>query len=367
MKFILTHWSCSIEGCPRRGPISLEELELEVDKALTPGQGNLVKVKETSIFLFAIGAGVAVFFSPCSFPLLPGYMTYYLSTKKRTSGTLDERTAREALPAGLAAASGVTGVLLLIGILLVPFVSLLGGILPLLELLVGLIIFALGVSMLLDYSLEPMLQPLRQGVAALGSTIGEFTQGRPTALAEKGIQRATGSDFSFAQSRQDGMGGLFLYGVGYGSAASGCMAPIVLGLLLASLERGIVTGLVVFLLFAVTTGLLMVAFTLLVASSEDTIVNKLRAYRLQDQGFDTVDANTRLGLPDEARDFPTAARMLDLLGIDTIRLMTNNPAKVRALEAEGVRVEERVPHALPDNPHNTDYLATKRDRSGHLL
>jgi cytochrome c-type biogenesis protein len=73
------------------------------------------------------------------------------------------------------------------------------------------------------------------------------------------------------------MGGLFLYGVGYGSAASGCMAPIVLGLLLASLERGIVTGLVVFLLFAVTTGLLMVAFTLLVASSEDTIVNKLRA------------------------------------------------------------------------------------------
>jgi len=97
------------------------------------------------------------------------------------------------------------------------------------------------------------------------------------------------------------------------------------------------------------------------------IINKLRAYRLQDQGFDTVDANTRLGLPDEARDFPTAARMLDLLGIDTIRLMTNNPAKVRALEAEGVRVAERVPHALPDNPHNTDYLATKRDRSGHLL
>ena len=258
------------------GPISLEELELEVDKALT-GQGSLVKVKETSIFLFAIGAGVAVFFSPCSFPLLPGYMTYYLSTKKRTSGTLDERTAREALPAGLAAASGVTGVLLLIGILLVPFVSLLGGILPLLELLVGLIIFALGVSMLLDYSLEPMLQPLRQGVAALGSAIGEFTQGRPTALAEKGIQRVTGGDFSFAQSRQDGMAGLFLYGVGYGSAASGCMAPIVLGLLISSLARGIVTGLVVFLLFAVTTGLLMVAFTLLVASSEDTIVNKLRA------------------------------------------------------------------------------------------
>ncbi|MBX7494819.1 GTP cyclohydrolase II [Qipengyuania sp. 6B39] len=97
------------------------------------------------------------------------------------------------------------------------------------------------------------------------------------------------------------------------------------------------------------------------------LVNKLRAYRLQDQGFDTVDANTRLGLPDEARDFPTAARMLDLLGVGAIRLMTNNPAKVAALEAEGVAVTERVPHSLPDNPHNARYLATKRDRAGHLL
>ena len=97
------------------------------------------------------------------------------------------------------------------------------------------------------------------------------------------------------------------------------------------------------------------------------LVNKLRAYRLQDQGFDTVDANTRLGLPDEARDFPTAARMLDLLGVKAIRLMTNNPAKVDALEATGVSVAERVPHSLPDNPHNARYLATKRDRAGHIL
>ncbi|QKG72663.1 GTP cyclohydrolase II [Erythrobacter mangrovi] len=97
------------------------------------------------------------------------------------------------------------------------------------------------------------------------------------------------------------------------------------------------------------------------------LVNKLRAYRLQDQGFDTVDANTRLGLPDEARDFPIAARMLELLGVRAIRLMTNNPAKVAAVEGEGVTVAERVPHALPDNPHNARYLATKRDRAGHLL
>jgi GTP cyclohydrolase II len=97
------------------------------------------------------------------------------------------------------------------------------------------------------------------------------------------------------------------------------------------------------------------------------LINKLRAYRLQDQGFDTVDANNRLGLPTEARDFPVAARMLALLGVHGLRLMTNNPAKVAALEAEGVTVAERVAHQLPANPHNVRYLATKRDRAGHLL
>jgi GTP cyclohydrolase II len=97
------------------------------------------------------------------------------------------------------------------------------------------------------------------------------------------------------------------------------------------------------------------------------LINKLRAYRLQDQGFDTVDANNRLGLPSEARDFPVAARMLALLGVGSIRLMTNNPAKVEALAGEGVVVAERVPHRLPANPHNARYLAVKRDRSGHLL
>ena len=97
------------------------------------------------------------------------------------------------------------------------------------------------------------------------------------------------------------------------------------------------------------------------------LVNKLRAYQLQDQGFDTVDANNRLGLPSEARDFPVAARMLDLLGVPAIRLMTNNPEKVAALAGLGVDVIERVAHALPPNPHNARYLATKRDRAGHLL
>ncbi len=97
------------------------------------------------------------------------------------------------------------------------------------------------------------------------------------------------------------------------------------------------------------------------------LINKLRAYHLQDQGFDTVDANLRLGFAVDARDFGVAARMLALLGQARIRLLTNNPAKVAGLEASGIAVVERVPHHLPANPHNERYLATKRDRTGHQL
>ena len=97
------------------------------------------------------------------------------------------------------------------------------------------------------------------------------------------------------------------------------------------------------------------------------LINKLRAYALQDQGFDTVDANLRLGFEIDERDFALAGSMLTALGIARVRLMTNNPAKVEGLQAYGIDVAERVPHAMGHNPHNERYLAVKRDRTGHLL
>jgi GTP cyclohydrolase II len=96
------------------------------------------------------------------------------------------------------------------------------------------------------------------------------------------------------------------------------------------------------------------------------LANKLRAYALQDRGLDTVDANRRLGFADDERDYAHAAAMLRALGIAEVRLLTNNPSKVAGLEAAGIRVVERVPHHMPANPHNADYLATKRKKSGHL-
>jgi len=97
------------------------------------------------------------------------------------------------------------------------------------------------------------------------------------------------------------------------------------------------------------------------------LINKLRAYALQDQGYDTVEANERLGFESDERVFMPAARILQQLGYRKVRLMTNNPDKVAALEQYGIEVTERVQHAFPSNDHNEFYLSVKKDKSGHLL
>ena len=96
------------------------------------------------------------------------------------------------------------------------------------------------------------------------------------------------------------------------------------------------------------------------------LMNKLRAYRLQDEGFDTLVANERLGFAADERLYDIAARMLTLLGYRAVRLMTNNLDKIEALKAAGIEVSERVPHSFPDNVHSRDYLKAKAE-GGHLL
>ena len=95
------------------------------------------------------------------------------------------------------------------------------------------------------------------------------------------------------------------------------------------------------------------------------LVNKIRAYALQQAGADTVEANRLLGLPDDARDYTVAASMLRQLGVQQVRLLTNNPAKVDALQRLGITVVERLPLHMPPNPHNQGYLQTKSRRMGH--
>jgi GTP cyclohydrolase II len=97
------------------------------------------------------------------------------------------------------------------------------------------------------------------------------------------------------------------------------------------------------------------------------LANKIRAYQLQSNGHDTVDANRLLGLPDDARGYEPAAAMIEHLGIESIRLLTNNPNKVDALSALGVRIASRAPTLVPANPFSASYLEAKRLRMGHSL
>jgi GTP cyclohydrolase II len=97
------------------------------------------------------------------------------------------------------------------------------------------------------------------------------------------------------------------------------------------------------------------------------LTNKIRAYGLQDHGLDTVEANLALGFRDDEREYGVAAHMLDSLKIKSIRLMTNNPRKIKDLKRHGVVVTERVPHVLPPNKHNAFYLETKASKSGHFI
>jgi 3,4-dihydroxy 2-butanone 4-phosphate synthase/GTP cyclohydrolase II len=97
------------------------------------------------------------------------------------------------------------------------------------------------------------------------------------------------------------------------------------------------------------------------------LLNKLRAYRLQEEGLDTVDANMKLGLPADLRDYGIGAQILVDLGLSSIRLLTNNPKKIVGLEGYGLTVTDQVPIEHPPGEHNRDYLRAKKERLGHML
>ena len=97
------------------------------------------------------------------------------------------------------------------------------------------------------------------------------------------------------------------------------------------------------------------------------LLNKIRAYELQDEGADTVEANERLGFAADQRDYSICQPMLEHLGVKSLRLMTNNPAKADGLRAAGITVRELVPDEIPPQEHSARYLRTKKERMGHLL
>jgi GTP cyclohydrolase II len=97
------------------------------------------------------------------------------------------------------------------------------------------------------------------------------------------------------------------------------------------------------------------------------LLNKIKAYHLQELGLDTVEANEYLGLPDDARNYAAAAAIIDMLEIRSVSLLTNNPDKLRGLQDEGINIVKRIPLIIEPNSHNRAYLKTKREKMGHLF
>jgi len=97
------------------------------------------------------------------------------------------------------------------------------------------------------------------------------------------------------------------------------------------------------------------------------LANKIRAYALQDTGMDTVEANHALGFPDDLRRYDIAAEILRQMEVESVQILSNNPAKIKGLQQLGILVEGHIPLRMPANPHNEFYLSTKRRRSGHML
>lgn len=197
---------------------------------------------------FALAAGVASFFAPCAFPLLPGYMAYALSLKRRSADgeAAEPPRLRHALAPGLAAALGILLIYGLFGLT----VAALGGTarpwLPFLQPSIGVLAIVLGVALLLGATMAGIVAPLQRAVDRLVRLVTK--------------RSAPGS-----------LTGYFSYGLGYGAAAAGCTAPVLLQLSLTAFVLGFATGLRVFLVYAGTAALLMIAATLVAVKARDRL------------------------------------------------------------------------------------------------
>lgn len=215
------------------GGITYKPLVQAVDEAGAGGAASKRNL-QLSLFAFAAVAGVASFFAPCCFPLLPGYMAYTLSL-----GSPETRPrVRDAVIPGLAAASGVLLVYAVFGLIVAALGESASPWLPLLQPLVGLLAILLGIALLAGLSMERLIAPLQHGIDRIR-------------------RRITGSE------TEGTLSGYFGYGLGYGAAAAGCTAPIFLQLTLISLAVGPGTGLRIFAVYAGVAALLMVLVTLL--------------------------------------------------------------------------------------------------------
>ena len=215
-----------------------------------------------ALVLWAGALGVLTFFSPCSFPMLPGYMTYYL-------GLRDSRNQRKALLGGIAAAAGIVLLFLGVAILVGIFGSAISQYVVYLEPVLGVMLILMALLILLDININFGLLtfPIKKGMAFSKRTMDKI----------RGKEEVEGDAKMVKDIEEGGYVGLFLYGVGYGAAAAGCMAPVVIALILLAASQGsFLASVGIFLVFSLAMALLMVVITVALGHYGNDALKKLK-------------------------------------------------------------------------------------------
>jgi cytochrome c-type biogenesis protein len=245
------------------GITSKGTLKKELDKAIQ-GEAEAINIQQASYISLALLAGFVFFFSPCAFPMLPGYMAYYLKKGAEKGGKIP---LRKAAIAGIISAVGIIIVSLIIGIVAIfAGTSILKDV-GILGLIVGIILIVLGGLLLTPFQYWKIIRPFQTLWAQIRKT------GRKKEGAEDptGISTDIGGNSGF-------YGGLFLYGLGYGAAAAGCTAPIFIAVLVAALSAGLIFGLLVLILYNLVAAILMISITIAIAYFGAGAAQKLSQY-----------------------------------------------------------------------------------------
>lgn len=236
-------------------------LKRELDEAIY-GEAEAINIQQASYISLAILAGFVFFFSPCAFPMLPGYMAFYLKKGAEEGGKIP---LRKAAIAGIISAMGIIIVSLVIGIIAIfAGTSILKDV-GILGLIVGIILIVLGVLLLTPFQYWKIVRPFQTLLARFRGT------------GQKKGEGMTGDSISCGGS-SGFYGGLFLYGLGYGAAAAGCTAPIFIAVLVAALSAGLIFGLIVLILYNLVAAILMISITIAIAYFGAGAAQKLSQY-----------------------------------------------------------------------------------------
>lgn len=247
------------------GISDVKTLKGELDKAIS-GEAEAIAIEEASYVSLAVLAGFAFFFSPCAFPMLPGYLAYYLKKGSEEGGKIP---LRRAAMAGIISAAGIIIVSLGIGIVVIfAGTSILEGV-TIFGLIVGIILIVLGGLLLTPFQYWKIVRPFQTVWGRLRAMGRKKPKSEGESAGEESTSMGGGSGF---------YGGLFLYGLGYGAAAAGCTAPIFIAVLIAALGAGLIFGLLVLILYNLVAAILMISITIAIAHFGAGAAQKLSQY-----------------------------------------------------------------------------------------